>query len=222
MKWAAWRRTAPTRETRCSATTGTASAARRHATRSIATTNAQRTTHTDPTTRAQPRRARKPDANRNVQHMHTHKRATQNARHATHVMRGSMRQALRRTPRGAPSEDPQQKHEQRRVVVHPLCAALQMRAGSCRCTAPTHACAVALEHVHCPSYPRICFQVRALSGPRHICAGTGGCGFRACTGDQPLLADREDGHALRNVRGRAHAAARRREVKEFDRRRCEQ
>ena len=86
MKWAAWRRTAPTRETRCSATTGTASAARRHATRSIATTNAQRTTHTDPTTRAQPRRARKPDANRNVQHMHTHKRATQNARHATHVI----------------------------------------------------------------------------------------------------------------------------------------
>ena len=123
---------------------------------------------------------------------------------------------------GAPSEDPQQKHEQRRVIVHLLCAALQMRAGSCRCTAPTHACAVALEHVHCPSYPRICFQVRALSGLRHICAGTGGCGFRACTGDQPLLADREDGHALRNVRGRAHAAARRREVKEFDRRRCEQ
>jgi hypothetical protein len=51
-------------------------------------------THTDPTTRAQPRRARKPDANGNVQHMHTHKRATQNARHATHVMRGSMRQTL--------------------------------------------------------------------------------------------------------------------------------
>ena len=219
MKWAAWRRTAPTRETRCSAATAL------H--RPRAACNAQAchdqcsTDNADgsndmraATSCAGTRRKRKGSASAYAQTRKT-ERAPCDARDARE--HATLRRTPGRTLGGSSAET--------RAAPCRRPSALR-RPSNARVLAPlhsaTHACAIASEPVHCPSHPRICFQMRALSGPRHICAGTGGRGFRACTGDQPLLADREDGHALRNVRGRAHAAARRREVEEFDRRRCEQ